>query len=185
MWREASLILGAVVLVGVAMSWLNTARAESPAIGQPAPAFRLQDQTGDWRALADYRGKWVALYFYPKADTPGCTTEACEFRDNIFAFEAIGATIIGISIDDVKAQKKFADKYSLPFPLLADKGGVAAQEYGVLNNIMGLKLAKRQSFLIDPEGRIAKHYASVDPKTHSKEVLADLKSLMAASAKAD
>lgn len=184
MWREGSLILGAAVAVGLALAWFNTVQAQdAPSLGQPAPAFRLQDQSGDWRALSDYRGKWVALYFYPKADTPGCTTEACEFRDNIFAFESIGATIIGISIDDVSDQKKFAEKYSLPFPLLADTGGTTAKEYGVLNDMVVFKLAKRQSFIIDPEGRIAKHYEKVDPKTHSKEVLADLKTLMAASGK--
>lgn len=182
MWREGSLILGAMLAVGLALAWFNKAQAQdAPNLGQPAPAFRLQDQSGEWRALTDYKGKWVALYFYPKADTPGCTTEACEFRDNIFAFEGIGATVIGVSIDDVADQKKFADKYSLPFPLLADTGGTTAREYGVLNNIMGLKLAKRQSFIIDPEGRIARHYVKVDPKTHSKEVLADMKALMAAA----
>lgn len=185
MWREGSLILGAVVVVGLALAWFGTARADTPPVGQPAPAFRLQDQNGDWRALADYQGKWIALYFYPKADTPDCTTEACEFRDNIFAFEAVGATIVGISIDNVADQKKFAEKYSLPFPLLADAGGSTAGEYGVLNNIMGLKLAKRQSFIVDPAGRIAKHYAKVDPKTHSREVLADLKALMAVEGKSN
>lgn len=184
MWREGSLILGVLALAGVALAWFGTARADAPAVGQAAPDFRLQDQEGQWRTLADYRGKWVALYFYPKADTPGCTTEACEFRDNVFAFEAAGATIIGVSIDAVKDQKKFAEKYSLPFPLLADTEGTTAAAYGVVNNIMGLKLAKRQSFIVDPEGRIARHYTQVDPKTHSRQVLADLKELQAAAGSA-
>jgi len=176
--REAALIAGVALIIGLGYSWLNSARAAQPAVGQAAPAFRLQDQNGNWVALEDFRGKWIAVYFYPKADTPGCTKEACEFRDNIFAFEEIGATVIGISIDAIKDQKKFAEKYSLPFPLLADIDGRTAEAYGVLNNLGILKIAKRQSFLIGPDGRIARHYAKVDPATHSKEVLADLKALM-------
>jgi thioredoxin-dependent peroxiredoxin len=175
--REAALIAGLVLVIGLGYSWLNTARAAQPAVGEAAPAFRLQDQNGNWVALDDFKGKWIAVYFYPKADTPGCTKEACEFRDNIFAFEEIGATVIGISIDAIKDQKKFATKYSLPFPLLADIDGRTAEAYGVLNNLGIMKIAKRQSFLIGPDGRIARHYAKVDPSTHSKEVLADLKAL--------
>src|SRR5690606_4097747 len=123
-----------------------------PAVGDTAPPIRLRDQDGEWRSLEDFRGRWVALYFYPKADTPGCTTEACEFRDNNFAFEELNATILGVSIDKVEDQKKFAEKYTLPFPLLADTEGEAAKSYGVMRSIGPLKLAKRQSFLIDPEG---------------------------------
>src|SRR5690606_38419817 len=108
----------------------------------------------------------------------GCTTEACEFRDNIVAFEEVAATIVGVSVDDVEAQKKFADKYTLPFPLLADTKGEVAKTYGVLRKIMMMNLGSRQSFLIDPEGKIAKHYEKVDPKTHSAEILADLKELI-------
>ena len=124
----------------------------------------------------------MALYFYPKADTPGCTTEACNFRDNIFAFREMGAEIVGVSLDDVEDQKAFAEKYSLPFTLLADTDGETAEAYGVLRNFGVMKLASRQSFLIDPEGRIAKHYEKVDPDTHSAEAIADLKALMANSA---
>mgnify|MGYP005811552229 CR=1 FL=1 len=182
MLREVALIAGLVVVAGLGFSWWSSARASQPAAGQPAPSFRLQDQHGNWVSLDDYKGKWVALYFYPKADTPGCTKEACEFRDNIFAFEEIGATILGISIDDVADQKKFAEKYTLPFPLLADVGGKTAETYGVLNNFGVMKFAKRQTFVIDPSGNIAKHYAKVDPAEHSKEVLADLKSLGAKKA---
>ena len=98
MMRAVVLIAGVALVIGLAYSWLNSAQAAQPAEGEDAPAFRLQDQDGQWQALSDFRGQWVAVYFYPKADTPGCTTEACEFRDNIFAFEEIGATVIGISI---------------------------------------------------------------------------------------
>jgi peroxiredoxin Q/BCP len=182
MMREVVLIAGLALVIGIGYTWLNSARAAQPSVGQPAPDFRLQDQNGNWIDLKDLKGKWVALYFYPKADTPGCTKEACEFRDNIFAFEEIGATILGVSIDAIKDQKKFAEKYSLPFPLLADIDGKTAEAYGVLNNLGVMKLAKRQSFLIGPDGKIAKHYEKVDPTAHSKEVLADLKALGAKKA---
>jgi peroxiredoxin Q/BCP len=154
--------------------------AAAPEVGAPAPAFRLQDQTGAWRELNDYRGKWVVLYFYPKDDTPGCTTQACGFRDNIFAFNKLGAVILGISVDDVASHKQFAAEHGLPFTLLADSTKETAKTYGVLRSVLGLmEIASRETFIIDPEGRIAKHYASVDPKGHSQMVLADLKVLQA------
>ncbi len=150
---------------------------EPPAVGSTAPAFHLQDQNGDWHDLSDYRGQWLAIYFYPKDDTPGCTTEACNFRDNIYAFKAIDATVVGISVDDVASHKKFSDKYKLPFTLLADENEEAAKAYGVLRDYKLLTLASRQSFLVDPEGKIAKHYADVNPDEHTAEVLADIKSM--------
>lgn len=145
--------------------------------GAVAPSFNLQDQYGDWHALKDYRGEWLALYFYPKDDTPGCTTEACNFRDNIYAFKAIGAAVVGISVDDVDSHKDFSEKYKLPFTLLADPDHTTAKAYGVLDEDRLIKMAKRQSFLIDPDGNIAKHYVNVDPKTHTADVLADIKTL--------
>jgi thioredoxin-dependent peroxiredoxin len=175
--REVALIAGLALVIAIAYAWLNSARAAQPVVGKPAPAFRLQDQNGNWIALEDFKGRWLALYFYPKADTPGCTREACEFRDNIFAFEEIGATILGISIDAIKDQKKFAEKYHLPFPLLADIDGKTAEAYGVMKNLLIMKVASRQTFLIAPDGTIAKHYDTVAPATHSKEVLTDLKAL--------
>jgi peroxiredoxin Q/BCP len=149
-------------------------------VGEAAPEFRLQDQNGKWHTLADHKGQWVALYFYPKDQTPGCTKEACAFRDNVFAFEKLGAVVLGVSLDDVKSHEEFARKYSLPFPLLADVDGTVARQYGVLNSILGMKLAKRESFLIDPAGRIVKHYEKVDPEKHSADVLAELQALIAA-----
>jgi peroxiredoxin Q/BCP len=157
---------------------VSSAWAATPEVGSPAPAFRLQDQAGAWHELKDYRGKWLVLYFYPKDDTPGCTTQACEFRDNIFAFNKLGAVILGISVDDVASHKQFAEEHSLPFTLLADSTKETAQSYGVLRSALGLmEIASRETFIIDPEGRVAKHYASVDPKGHSLMVLADLKAL--------
>ena len=157
------------------------ALAAAPAVGSAAPAFKLQDQDGKWHSLGDYKGKWLVLYFYPKDDTPGCTTEACAFRDNIFAFDKEGAVVVGVSVDDVKDHKAFAEKHSLPFTLLADPTKAVARDYGVLKTYMGvMEMARRDTFIIDPQGRIAKHYESVDPAENSKQTLADLKALQAA-----
>ena len=155
-----------------------TASAAIPQVGSQAPAFRLQDQDGKWHALGDYKGKWVALYFYPKDATPGCTTQACEFRDNVFAFDKEGAVILGVSVDDVASHKAFAKEHSLPFTLLADPDKAVTRQYGVLKTYMGvMELARRDTFLIDPQGKVARHYESVDPEGHSKVVLADIKTL--------
>ena len=171
--RLAIAFAAIVALAGVAL-------ADSPAVGSAAPAFKLQDQQGQWHKLADYKGKWVALYFYPKDDTPGCTTQACGFRDNIFAFNKEGAVILGISVDDVAAHKKFAEKHGLPFTLLADPDKAVTRRYGVLKTYMGvMEMARRDTFIIDPQGRIAKHYESVDPDKHSELVLQDIKALKA------
>jgi len=151
---------------------------EPPAVGSDAPSFNLQDQNGDWHTLESFRGQWLAVYFYPRDDTPGCTTEACNFRDNIYAFRAIGAAVVGISVDDVESHKEFSDKYKLPFTILADESSETASAYGVLKDYKLVKLASRQSFLVDPEGMIAKHYADVDPDTHTEEVLTDIKAFM-------
>ncbi|MFU8895913.1 MAG: peroxiredoxin [Gammaproteobacteria bacterium] len=154
-----------------------TAAHASPPEGAAAPTFELPDQQGEMRRLGDYGGKWLVLYFYPKDNTPGCTTQACEFRDNIFAFRQLGAEIVGISLDDVETHLAFAEQHSLPFTLLADEGGVVAQRYGVLRNFGMVKLASRQTFLISPEGVVARHYQKVDVNRHSEEVLRDIAAL--------
>ena len=157
---------------------LGAARsAEQVVVGDPAPDFELRDQNGQLHAIEDYRGKWVALYFYPKDGTPGCTTEACEFRDNIFAFRRLNCQILGVSLDDEESHKAFAEEHGLPFPLLADTTGSAADAYGVKTRMLGMTMAKRQTFLIDPDGRVARHYADVDPDKHSAEIIADLEKL--------
>jgi peroxiredoxin Q/BCP len=170
--------LASLALLAVA----GSALADTPVVGQPAPAFRLQDQGGKWHALSDYRGKWVAIYFYPKDDTPGCTTQACSFRDNVFAFSKEGAVILGISVDDVASHKAFAEKHGLPFPLLADADKSVSKSYGVLKTYMGvMEMARRDTFIVDPQGRVAKHYESVKPEGHSQVVLDDIKALKAKS----
>ena len=157
------------------------ANASAIAVGQPAPAFRLQNQNGEWVTLEQQRGKWLVLYFYPKDNTPGCTTQACEFRDNIFAYRKAGAVILGVSVDDLASHRKFAEEHSLPFPILADADKKTAQSYGVLYKAMGImEVARRETFIIDPAGRIARHFKSVNPKGHSELVLAEIKALQAA-----
>jgi peroxiredoxin Q/BCP len=176
------ILRGAVAALAFAMAAAALA-AEPPAVGSPAPAFTLKDQAGKEHSLSDYKGKWVVLYFYPKDNTPGCTTQACEFRDNIFAYRELGATILGISVDDVASHKAFAEEHSLPFTILADTDKSVTTAYGTLKQYVGIaKLARRDTFIIDPEGRVAKHYQDVKPAGHSEMVLADLKQLVKAAA---
>ena len=165
------------VILSFFMFGVPAVASEQIIVGQSAPEFELPDQDGQLHSLEDYRDQWVVLYFYPKDETPGCTTEACEFRDNIFAFKAINAQILGVSLDDVESHQKFAEKHGLPFPLLADSEGEAAEAYGVKTKMFGMTVAKRQTFLISPDGTLAKHYMKVKPAEHSAQVLADLKAL--------
>ena len=155
--------------------------ATAPDVGQSAPEFHLQDQKGDWHTLAQHSGKWVVLYFYPKDFTPGCTKQVCTFRDDVIALHKAGAEVLGVSLDDVKSHADFAEKYHVPFPLLSDNEQVTAKAYGVLTSKMGMTYAKRETFLIDPHGKIVKHYRDVDPEQNSKQVLTDLASLSKAS----
>lgn len=152
-----------------------SALAKGDLEGVDAPDFRLQDQYGDWHELADYRGQWLVIFFYPRADTPGCTAEACNFRDNIYAFQATGANVVGVSVDKVEDQKAFSEKYRLPFTLLSDSEGEICEQYGVLTEWDSVEIASRESFLVDPEGKVVKHYTGVDPETHTQEVIEDLK----------
>ncbi len=146
--------------------------------GQKAPEFTLPDQDGVEHSLAEYKGKWVLLYFYPKDNTPGCTIEACTIRDQFKDFKKIDAVVLGVSTDSVKSHKKFADGFNLPFTLLADVNKEVVGKYGVFGEkkMMGRTYmgVKRSSFLIDPSGKVAKVYEKVKPETHAAEVLADL-----------
>ena len=168
------LSLTAVISIFV---WADAYTDTQPTVGDSAPTFKLQDQNGDWHTLGDYKGKYVVLFFYPKDGTPGCTTEACNFRDNIFAFDDLNTQILGISLDDVDSHKEFSEKYSLPYPILADVEKESAVDYGVLGKFMMMTITKRESFIIDPEGLIVKHYKNVDPDKHTDEVIEELKSL--------
>lgn len=146
-------------------------------IGKAAPGFTLVDQAGKPHRLADYRGRWLVLYFYPKDDTPGCTKEACTFRDDQVKYDQVNAAVVGISIDNSDSHAAFAKKYHLPFPLLADSGGKVASAYGSFFSFGPLKYSRRHTFIIDPDGRLAKIYRDVKPASHSNQVLADLRSL--------
>jgi len=146
-------------------------------VGMQAPQFELSDQTVTVHKLNDYLGKWIVLYFYPKDDTPGCTKEACAFRDDISTLNSMGVHVFGVSVDTIESHAEFAKKYSLQFSLLADIGGKVANSYGSLTKLGLLKLAKRHTFIIDPEGKFAKIYRSVKPATHSDEVIAKIKKL--------
>jgi peroxiredoxin Q/BCP len=156
---------------------LNSAQASELKPGDPAPAFALADQAGKTHTLTDYRGQWLVLYFYPKDDTPGCTTEACNFRDDISRITALGARVVGVSLDDRASHAKFSEKFRLPFPLLADTDGSVARTYGSLTSLGFVKFAKRHSFIIRPDGTIAKIYRDVNPDTHSRDIQKELKAL--------
>ena len=161
----------------------STLASASPAVGEVAPAFDLLDQNGQRQRLEDYRGQWLVLYFYPKDDTPGCTAEACQFRDDYYRIKALDAVVIGVSLDDVASHKAFAGKYHLPFSLLADSEKKLAAAYGVLSGFGPLKFASRQSFIIDPQGRISRHYGRVSAKRHAGEIIRDLQDLQKLPAK--
>lgn len=148
-----------------------------PKLGEQAPDFNLPDAKGDLLSLSSLKGHWVVLYFYPKDDTPGCTKEACSFRDDLHKLENLGAKVVGVSVDDGNSHADFAKKYHLPFPLLSDKDGVVADKYGALSDLGVVKLAKRYTFLIDPTGRLQKYYLNVDTSRHSQEIIDDLNAL--------
>jgi len=147
-------------------------------VGDQAPDIRVHTDTGENFRLSEMKGKRVVLYFYPRADTPGCTVEACEFRDGIKAFAKKGAAVVGVSPDKPAAQAKFKQKYDLPFTLLADEDKAAAEAYGVWKekNMYGKKVMgiERTTFVIGPDGKIEKIYAKVKAKGHAEEVLAGL-----------
>lgn len=161
---------------------VGAVQAEDLKPGQAAPDFVLKDQNGASQRLADYRGKWVVLYFYPKDDTPGCTKEACQFRDDILGLRALKAEVLGVSVDNTESHARFSQKYSLPFALLSDPDGKVTAQYGSLLSLGIVKFAQRHTFIIDPQGRIARIYRKVDPDTHSRQVIDALKALQATPA---
>ena len=147
-----------------------------PMAGQPAPTFTLPSQTGTPTSLSSFHGKWVVLYFYPKDGTSGCTLEAHNFQQDAPKYEKMHAVIVGVSVDTVDSHKEFCAKEGLNFHLLADPDKKVVAEYGSLGSMMGFKIAKRNTFLIDPKGKIVKVWTGVDPSKHSTEVLAELES---------
>jgi peroxiredoxin Q/BCP len=188
----------AALAVSAASPTAATGVAPKPKAGDLAPTFSLTDQDGKKHTLADYKGKWVVVYFYPKDQTPGCTDQACQFTENVFAFRRAGAQILGISVDDEASHKAFEKALAgnakisaenqkliaengLPFPLLADASFDTAKKYGVLMQRGTMTIAARETFLIDPTGKVAKHYEVTPDKLpgHSAELLKDIEALKA------
>jgi thioredoxin-dependent peroxiredoxin len=165
-------VVGLAVLVPRLLS-----RTSMPAAGSIAPGFTLPSQEGSPVSLNDYRGMWVVLYFYPKDQTPGCTREAHNFEVDQPKYAAHNAVVLGVSVDSVASHKKFCSKEGLNFRLLADTSGRVTRNYGSLTNFGVVKFAARHTFLIDPEGKIAKVYPDVDPNRHSEELLAAIDQL--------
>lgn len=154
-----------------------SAAEDMPSVGQQAPEFTLPSQDGTDVSLKDFRGKYVVLYFYPKDNTPGCTVEAHNFQRDLSKYEGSNAVIIGVSVDNSDSHKSFCAKQGLTFKLLADTDKKVVQQYGSMRDIMGLKMAARNTFLIDPEGKIIKEWTGVKPASHSEEVLETLNQL--------
>jgi len=170
------LVAIAVIIVAVAIR-PRLARAELLKEGEIAPPFNTQMVTGEQVApmsLADFHGRKVVLYFYPKDETPGCTKEACAFRDGYARYTNAGLVVLGCSVDSAEAHKDFIRKNGLPFPLLLDPEKKIAKAYGAANGIPILGLDRRITYVIDENGKIVKVYPSVDPSTHASEILNDL-----------
>lgn len=172
-------LLTFLVVALAAVFWRMAAASKRnlPAVGDEAPAFELPDQDGKSRTLSEFCGKWLVLYFYPRDDTPGCTRQACGFRDESSTFEALGAVVCGVSVDSSDSHAEFVRAHQLPFTLLVDRGGLIAARYGSLWDLGLVKFAKRNTFLIDPRGRVARVYLAANPAQNSMQVIADLRQL--------
>ena len=171
------LILLLVLLVVAWAVWRGWHTGPLPQPGSPAPDFRLPDQSGNVHQLSDYAGKWRIVYFYPKDDTPGCTKEACSFRDGLARLQAADAVVLGISVDNSERHRRFEEKHNLNFPLLADVDGTVSRQYGVLMDWKVFKMAKRVTFLIGPDGKISHVHPQVDPENHAAETLESINSI--------
>jgi thioredoxin-dependent peroxiredoxin len=174
--RVILLVVVVLVVVFLASRLMSGSRAV-PGAGSAAPDFSLPSQEGALVSLQDYRGSWVVLYFYPKDQTPGCTREAHNFQADQSKYADRHAVVLGVSVDSVESHKKFCAKEGLNFKLLADREGKVSSAYGSLMNLGVVKVAKRNTFIIDPAGKIAKAYTGVDPARHSADVLAELDQL--------
>jgi thioredoxin-dependent peroxiredoxin len=169
--------IAAAVMATALLLNAHAADESMPTVGQKAPTFTLPSQTGQNISLKNYRGKWVVLYFYPKDMTTGCTIEAHNFQRDLSKFDAANAVILGVSVDTVDSHKQFCTKDGLTFHLLADPDHKVVDEYGSLGHFGSMTIANRNTFLIDPHGKIVKVWTKVDPNVHSGEVLAALAEL--------
>lgn len=170
-------IVFVLLLVGMVVAWRFALAGPPPDVGSTAPEFSLPSQDGSQVSLKDYRGKWVVLYFYPKDMTPGCTIEAQNFERDQSQYKERNAVVIGVSVDSAESHRMFCSKEGLNFRLLADTKHKVAREYGSLMNLGVARLAARHTFIIDPEGKIAREYTGVRPRTHSQELLVALDEL--------
>ncbi len=143
-------------------------------VGDTAPSFTVKDTNGNTVSLSDYAGKTVVLYFYPKDDTPGCTKEACSFRDNYDQYLSKGITVFGVSMDNESSHQAFTQKFNLPFPLLADIDGAITTAYDVAGDMNGIRYAKRVTYVIGGDGKISQVYESVKTDTHATDILGDI-----------
>jgi len=170
-----SILLFAMLLVGVVgVARPITVLSDAPAVGAMAPDFALTSNEGKQASLKDFRGKWVVLYFYPKDFTSGCTLEAHNFQSDLAKYEAINAVILGVSVDTADSHKSFCAKEGLSFKLLSDVDTKVSDTYGSVMEYNGMKLSSRNTFIIDPQGKIAQVFLKVKPAGHSEEVLSAL-----------
>jgi peroxiredoxin Q/BCP len=176
MIRSTSIIRLTLLLGGVAFAFSSPSSA-TPAVGSAAPSFTLTSGEGTPTSLSDFKGHWVVLYFYPKDFTGGCTLEAHNFQRDLAKYEAAGATILGVSVDSAQSHKEFCAKEGLSFKLLSDPDGKVSTAYDSLNDYDGEKMSARNTFLIDPQGKVAEVFVGVKPAAHSEEVLAALERL--------
>jgi peroxiredoxin Q/BCP len=181
MSRISAILVAVVALVVVGGFTLQRVfaadNAPMPEVGQTAPTFTLPNQEGQPVDLSTYHGKWVVLYFYPKDMTQGCTIEAHNFQRDLDKYKALNAVILGVSVDTVDSHKQFCTKDSLTFSLLADPDKKVVQQYGSLGNFGPMVIANRNTFLINPEGKIVKVWTKVNPSVHSPEVLAAIEGM--------
>lgn len=171
------LLIATLLVIGALAAVSAGAFADAPAVGADAPDFSLTTNEGNQASLKDFRGQWVVLYFYPKDFTGGCTLEAHNFQKDLDKYKAMKAVILGVSVDTAESHKSFCAKEGLAFKLLSDPGGKLSDTYGSVMEYEGAKYSARNTFIIDPQGKIAKVFMKVKPPTHSDEVLAALESL--------
>ena len=172
MRKSVLFVLAAALVLAVSLVTVHAADQTLPAAGQVAPVFALPSQDGSRISLESFRGKWVVLYFYPKDMTTGCTIEAHNFQRDLAQYEARNAVILGVSMDTPDSHKRFCTKEGLTFRLLADPDHTVVDAYGSLGDFMGMKIANRNTFLIDPQGKITQVWTKVNPQIHSAQVLA-------------
>ena len=177
MKKTLMLACAAALMLAGTLVPAHAADQAMPTVGQAAPTFTLPSQDGTQISLDSFKGKWVVLYFYPKDMTPGCTVEAHNFQRDQAKYDALNAAIVGVSVDTPDSHKQFCTKEGLTFRLLADPDHKVVDAYGSLGNFNGITIAQRNTFLIDPQGKIVKVWTKVDPSHHSEEVLAALAEL--------